>query len=66
MELIPLLLERFFLLREAVIYVHYHRTLDVPTLDHSFKAGLEVMRKNVERQEHQVDFGRLVGAVGAL
>ncbi len=54
-----LLLKRFFLLREAVIYIHYHRTLDVPTLNESFKAGLEVMRKNVEAQSHQVDFERL-------
>lgn len=54
-------LKRFFLLREAVIYVHYHRTLDVPTLDDSFKAGLEVMRRNVENQEHQVDFEPLAG-----
>jgi Ser/Thr protein kinase RdoA (MazF antagonist) len=59
-------LKQFFLLREATIYVHYHRTLDVPTLDDSFKAGLEVMRKNVERQEHQVDFERLMGEGGVL
>lgn len=49
-------LKRFFLLREAMIYVHYHRTLDVSALEDSFKAGLEVMRKNVEGQEHQVAF----------
>ncbi len=53
-------LKRFFLLREAIIYVHYHRTLDVPALDDSFKAGLEVMRKNVQAQQHQVDFDKLV------
>ncbi len=52
-------LKRFFLLREAVICGHYHRTLDVPSLDESFKAGLEVMRQNVGNQEHQVDFERL-------
>jgi len=52
-------LKHFFLLREAVIYIHYHRTLDVPALSESFKAGLEVMRKNVEDQAHQVDFERL-------
>ncbi len=54
-------LKRFFLLREAIIYGHYLRTLDVASLDESFKAGLEVMRTNVENQEHQVDFDRLVG-----
>lgn len=54
-----LVLKRFFLLREAVIYMHYHRTLDVATVADSFKAGLEVMRRNVEAQEHQVDFERL-------
>ncbi|MCF7786942.1 MAG: phosphotransferase [Prosthecobacter sp.] len=52
-------LKHFFLLREAVIYIHYHRTLNVTTLDDSFKAGLEVMRRNVEAQTHQVDFVRL-------
>lgn len=52
-------LKHFFLLREAVIYIHYHRTLDVPALNESFQAGLEVMRKNVEDQAHQVDFERL-------
>ena len=58
-EINTLQLKQFFLLREAMIYVHYHRTLDVSALGESFKAGLEVMRHNVERQEHQVDFGRL-------
>ncbi|MDI1315437.1 phosphotransferase [Prosthecobacter sp.] len=58
-EIDPLQLKRFFLLREAVIYIQYHRTLDVLTLDDSFKAGLEVMRTNVENQEHQVDFRQL-------
>lgn len=52
-------LKHFFLLREAMIYIHYHRTLDVPALSESFKAGLEVMRRNVEEQSHQVDFERL-------
>ncbi|MBN8418967.1 MAG: phosphotransferase [Verrucomicrobia bacterium] len=53
-------LKHFFLLREAVIYIHYHRTLDLSAVPDSFKAGLEVMRKNVEDQAHQVDFERLV------
>lgn len=30
------------------------------TVSESFKAGLEVMRQNVERQEHQVEFGLLL------
>lgn len=55
----PEALRKFFLLREAVIYGHYHRILDVATLNDSFKAGLEVMRQNVEQQEHQVDFKHL-------
>lgn len=55
-----LLLKQFFLLREAVIYIHYHRVLNVPAQEASFKAGLEVMRQNVEDQAHQVDFERLV------
>ncbi|MGV3663115.1 MAG: phosphotransferase enzyme family protein [Prosthecobacter sp.] len=61
-EIDPLQLRRFFLLREAMIHTHYHRTLDVPALDDSFKAGLEVMRKNVENQEHQVDFSTFTTA----
>jgi len=56
----PAMLKKFFLLREAAIYVHYHRTLDIATMDDSFKAGLEVMRKNIESQSHQVDFARLL------
>lgn len=50
-------LQRFFLLREAVIYIHYHRVLDLRNADASFHAGLEIMRTNVENQMHQVDFG---------
>lgn len=61
-EIDALQLKRFFLLREAIICGHYHRTLDVASLDESFKAGLEVMRQNVENQEHQVDFERLAKA----
>lgn len=56
----PAMLKKFFLLREAATYVHYHRTMDIPKMDDSFKQGLEVMRKNVESQSHQVDFTRLV------
>lgn len=56
LDLDPERLRKFFLLREAVIYIHYHRIFDVKTVSDSFKAGLEVMRQNVERQEHQVAF----------
>lgn len=49
-------LQKFFLLREGIIYIHYHRVLDLRTVDASFHAGLEVMRTNVENQVHQVDF----------
>ena len=49
-------LKDFFLLREAVIYVHYHRTLEVSKMSESFLRGLEVMKRNVEKQDHQVDF----------
>lgn len=58
-ELDPEQLKHFFLLREAVICGHYHRTLAVEGLNDSFRAGLEVMRQNVETQEHQVDLARL-------
>jgi Ser/Thr protein kinase RdoA (MazF antagonist) len=53
-------LKKFFLLREAIIYIHYHRTLDVEQTSRSFKAGMEVMRCNVEAGEHQVDFEYLL------
>lgn len=49
-------LKKFFLLREAIIYMHYHRVLDLRQMEPSFHAGLEVMRKNVEDQVHQADF----------
>ena len=55
----PVQLKQFFLLREAIIYMHYHRVLDLRTVSESFVAGLEVMRSNVENQEHQVDFEML-------
>lgn len=53
-------LKKFFLLREAIIYIHYHRTLDVEQSSSGFKAGLEVMRCNVEDGGHQVDFEYLL------
>ncbi|QIF04349.1 phosphotransferase [Roseimicrobium sp. ORNL1] len=49
------LITKFFLLREAIIYVHYHRTLDVENLPQSFRDGMEVMRRNVESLSHQVN-----------
>lgn len=52
-------LKKFFILREAIIYVHYHRTLNVEELGDSFHRGLEVMRLNVENQTHQVDFAAI-------
>ncbi|WP_050024813.1 phosphotransferase [Verrucomicrobium sp. BvORR034] len=59
-------LRKFFLLREAVIYIHYHRVLDVKAVSDSFKAGLEIMRENVERQEHQVEFPAVFGGDARL
>jgi Ser/Thr protein kinase RdoA (MazF antagonist) len=44
-------LRQFLVLREAIIYLHYHRVLDMPTVAPSFLAGLEEMRQNVERGE---------------
>jgi amicoumacin kinase len=52
-------LRQFFLLREAVIYGHYHRMLDLKNLPATFLEGLEVMRNNLESQSHQVDFAGL-------
>jgi Ser/Thr protein kinase RdoA (MazF antagonist) len=54
------LIRKFFLLREAIIYVHYHRTLNVENLPQSFRDGLEVMRQNVVSQSHQVDICSLL------
>lgn len=48
-------LKDFFLLREAIIYVHFHRTLNLSKMSESFHRGLEIMRRNVEEQDHQVD-----------
>jgi len=48
-------LKDFFILREAIIYVHFHRTLDLSKMPESFHRGLDVMRRNVEEQDHQVD-----------
>ncbi|MBE2215061.1 MAG: phosphotransferase [Opitutaceae bacterium] len=53
------LLKAFFLLREAIIYVHYHRVLDLKAASDELRAGLDVMRRNVENGTHQVDFDAL-------
>ncbi len=50
------LLKKLFLLREATIYIHYHRTLNLAEISESLGQGLEVMRNNIEAQDHQVDF----------
>lgn len=55
------MLEKFFLLREAVIYVHYHRIYNVEELDESFQAALELMKKNVESRSHQIDLCTISG-----
>lgn len=52
-------LKTFFLLREAVIHVHYHRTLDVKALGDSFREGLGIMSSNVSNLDHQLDFDDL-------
>lgn len=41
-------LRQFLVLREAIIYLHYCRTLDLSTVSPAFLAGLEEMRTNVE------------------
>jgi hypothetical protein len=53
-------LETFFLLREAVIYVHYHRVLNFDTLSPSFLEGMNLMRQNVETRKHQLSIQALL------
>jgi Ser/Thr protein kinase RdoA (MazF antagonist) len=53
-------LENFFLLREAVIYIHYHRVLDLQAISPSFHEGMNQMRRNVEGRTHEVDFSQMV------
>jgi len=50
------LLKKLFILREATIYIHYHRTLNLTEVGDSFHKGLEVMKNNIEALDHQVDF----------
>ena len=44
------LLRRFLILREAIIYIHYCRTVDLSTARAGFREGMEEMRENVERE----------------
>ena len=50
-------LRKHLILREAVIYVHYLRTLDPSAMTDAWRAGLDRMRQNVElgRAEVEVD-----------
>ena len=47
---------RFFLLREAIIYVHYHRILPSASWSDPFLAE---MRRHVEMRSHPLDFEQL-------
>lgn len=42
------LLRTFLVLREAIIYVHYGRTVDLATVRPGFREGMDEMRRNVE------------------
>lgn len=42
------LLREFLVLREAIIYVHYGRTVDLTTVRPGFREGMDEMRRNVE------------------
>jgi Ser/Thr protein kinase RdoA (MazF antagonist) len=48
-------LRRFFILREGVIAVHYHRILDFDRLTDSQRAGIRDMQHAVIRGEHSFD-----------
>jgi Ser/Thr protein kinase RdoA (MazF antagonist) len=50
-------LSDFFLLREAVIYVHYHRIIPPDRWSDPFILG---MRRHVEERDHPLNFKRLV------
>jgi|GEM_PF-1472065 amicoumacin kinase len=50
-------LSYFFLLREAVIYVHYHRIISPERWSDPY---LLQMRRHVEERDHPLDFGSLV------
>lgn len=42
------LLRQFLILREAIIYTHYCRTVDLAAVRESFREGMDEMRRNVE------------------
>jgi Ser/Thr protein kinase RdoA (MazF antagonist) len=48
-------LRQFVVLREAIIYVHYLRTLNLADLSDAQRAGVERMRENVERGISEVE-----------
>jgi amicoumacin kinase len=50
-------LSNFFLLREAIIYVHYHRIIPFDRWSDPFLLG---MRRHVEERDHPLNFRRLV------
>jgi Ser/Thr protein kinase RdoA (MazF antagonist) len=54
----PDALRRFFLLREAVIYIHYHRLFPASQL--AADAYVTGMKRNVETRTHALDFESLV------
>ena len=56
----PHFLTQLFVLREAIIHVHYWRTLPPERLTSSLLGGLEEMQHNVEQQRTLIDIPRLV------
>lgn len=48
-------LRKFLVLREAVIYVHYCRTIDPAKITSGWRAGMDRMRSNVEQRLTEVD-----------
>ncbi|WP_425617349.1 phosphotransferase enzyme family protein [Anatilimnocola sp. NA78] len=49
------LLRKFLVLREAIIYLHYHRVLDLNSVSRAFLAGLDQMRRNVEQETTEIE-----------
>lgn len=56
-------LERFLILREAVILVHYLRTLDVRAQSSDWQGGMDGMRHRVEQARPPLDVDQLSGVV---
>jgi Ser/Thr protein kinase RdoA (MazF antagonist) len=50
LELDRTALRKFLILREAVIYVHYHRIYDMSTRPKEVQEGVDQMRRNVEER----------------